>query len=80
MMRMLSVFCLLMLGIVYVSASNQSDQACSINPSCIVPQPSVSGEYNSLLQVLRDVQCEMGCIEQVCLLKLIFLDHFFLYL
>ena len=35
--------------------------------SCVKPDPPAPLREANLLEVVRDAQCEIGCIEQVCL-------------
>ena len=43
----------------------QEAAVCSVQPQCIVPQPAAQLRETNLDDVVRDVQCEMGCIEEV---------------
>ncbi len=64
-MNKLSFITLLMLQAVLQVSMGQEAAVCSVQPQCIVPQPVAQLRETSLEEVVRDVQCEIGCIEEV---------------
>lgn len=67
-----SIVLLLGISLLHTSASQESSPGCTVESDCILPVPvATPQEAGDLHNTAREVQCELGCIEQVIMSPMI---------
>ena len=58
-------------------AAQDPSSDCTVEPSCVVPDPLAAPREGDLRNVVREMQCEVGCIEQVSMSSMLALCRYY---